>query len=160
MSPRSLVTRYVGPAALALLAGVAPVWAEEIASTGDEVAQYVYDESGGDSFVRPVAMEMLQQPGDGMSMAPAAGQPRSATPTRRGPSGSRQGNIRLASVPNMFGDVFLSSGRVFTDAVNSPNGTPSLFAGGFELPAAGGSRRAAGLSDRILSVPVHVRAGC
>lgn len=97
----------------------------------------------GDYQVAPVAYDALQ-PAEGMEsmgmggMASPAPTPRSPTARRAGPTGSRQANIRLASIPNMFGDIGMSAGQVIT---RSPDSNGLLGQSVFDIPSAGGSRR-------------------
>lgn len=107
---------------------------EEVAEEGS-IALVAAEE---DVF-QPVAFEAFQ-PGEGMEGAAPAAPPQQRTPPRRtGPTGSRQANILLARVPNMFGDFFLLSAQVDVNDL----GSGGLFtnSGGFIIPEAGGSRR-------------------
>lgn len=116
---------------VALCAPIA-VSAEEESPTqveADDLSYFDAEESAD------VALTSLQQPAENMT-------PREVPPrptTRRGPPISRQGNLRLASVPNMFGDVFMSGGRVTAIGPLDPGNDRVL--GGFDIPGAGGSRR-------------------
>lgn len=80
---------------------------------------------------------------------PTAGQPR--MPARRAP-GSQQANIRLASVPNMFGDFAMVSGvaRVFGQ---DANGQATLTNSSFGIPTAG-SIRTGKISENDTPIPV------
>ncbi len=94
-------------------------------------AQYITDSDQPD-------ISFVMQPGTNVQPPPApAVQPsprRQVVPRRR--SVTRRPQFRLASVPNMFGDTFPSSGRVFaSDLLIAPaTGTACL-------PLAGGARR-------------------
>jgi hypothetical protein len=116
----------------------------------EELAESLFEPSP----VAPVAYEALQ---DGMEgtrggMAAPAAAPRTAPP-RSGSSRTRQASYRLASVPNMYGDIGMSAGRVNFDSGNDPFGNATRrFAGGFDLPAAGGSRRVK-IGENNVSLP-------
>lgn len=91
---------------------------------------------------------MLQQP----ATQPGAGatQPsvrRPTTPTTTPSTTSRQSNIRLASVPNMFGDCGMTTGNV---AIVGPNGITN---GQFMLPVVGGARTGK-ISENDTALPV------
>jgi hypothetical protein len=118
-------------------------FAGETLPTGEEVdASY---ESDGPLFdAAPVAYDAAQ-PAEGMESMGMGGMAspaptRSPTSRRIGPTGSRQANIRLASVPNMFGDFGMSMGRV--QSRGDASGQPGFDSQGFfDVPSAGGSRR-------------------
>ena len=105
---------------------------DETGTTDTESAYFRED----DSTSGTVSLAAMQQPAE--DMTPRTTPPR-PTPRRVGVRGSQQANIRLADVPNMFGDVFMTNGRVF--ALDTPSGNGRLSVGGFDIPGAGGSRR-------------------
>ncbi len=130
-------TRY-GSAWCMLLAVTSPLYADDDAASADEATSSAesayFSNDDGDSA--PVALTAMQQPAEDMSPATTPPRPTSRRPSYRG---TQQANIRLASVPNMFGDVFITSGRV--QAQDTPSGQNSISVGGFDIPSAGGSRR-------------------
>ncbi len=65
---------------------------------------------------------------------------------------SRQGNIGLASVPNMFGDLGGAS-SAFITRIDDPNGTGGTTAGIFSLPIAGGGSRIGKISENDSPIP-------
>ena len=155
---RSL-TRFGWCLALATLTA-APALAEDWlrAPLPDEIAETAAEEPlFSDSLVEPVAYDAAQ-PAAGMEgmggmggMAAAAPATRSPTTRRVGPTGSRQANIRLASVPNMFGDIGMSSGQILVPRTPDPNGLGGSN-GSFSIPGAGGSRRVK-IGENNVSLP-------
>src|SRR5262245_40840696 len=63
----------------------------------------------------------------------------SQPPVRRATRGAQQANVRLASVPNMFGDLQMIT-AVANVLVQNPNGQPNFFRNTFGLPTAGSIR--------------------
>ncbi|HTN73852.1 MAG TPA: hypothetical protein VL096_01345 [Pirellulaceae bacterium] len=102
-------------------------------SQAGEASYFVSDDDA--SEFQSVSLTTMQEPAE--NIAPRETPPRPTT--RRGPTGSRQGNIRLASVPNMFGDGFMTSARAVV--LETPSGLNRVSGGGFDIPGAGGSRR-------------------
>jgi hypothetical protein len=95
-----------------------------------------------DPFLEPA--EWLQQPG---VPAPAAG-----GQVRRSTRGSRQANVGLASVPNMFGDLAGATSTVNFEQLASL-GPPKFIAGSFTLPIAGGGSRIGKISENDSPIP-------
>jgi hypothetical protein len=123
--------------------GFAPELRAEEMEAIEAEEELLFDESP----IEPVAYDELQQPAaegmGGMGMGMAAPAPTNRPPARRtGPSTSRTASYRLASVPNMYGDIAQSLGQasgVILD--NNSLGLPVRQAFNFDIPAAGGSRR-------------------
>lgn len=94
-------------------------------------ARFVVSDFIDDSEGEVMPVEFLQPPG----VQPPSAQPSAApAPSRPGAYSSRQ---RLASVPNMFGDIGMMSGNA---VVRVDDGQfPSIVE--FDIPGAGGSRR-------------------
>lgn len=92
--------------------------------------ELAYNEPPYDDFVEPASF--LQPPPTLQSNQP------SRQPVRRAPRSLQESNFRLASLPNMFGDLGLATATV--DVRRNPNGTPG-FVGNVDLPTAGGSHR-------------------
>jgi hypothetical protein len=119
------------------------LYAQEMEETETTENSPLFD----DSPIAPVAFDEFQ-PAEGMEsmgMGMASPAPTSRPPARRsGPSTSRTASYRLASVPNMYGDIGQSLGQVsgVVFGARDPNGTlPPSTAFNFDIPAAGGSRR-------------------
>jgi len=97
-----------------------------------------------DSEVDQVAW--LQQP-------PTLSTPGSlAQPPRRSTGGSRQANVGLASVPNMFG-YLAGAVSTFTAANVTSVGGPKVTTGTFSLPIAGGGSRIGKISENDSPIP-------
>jgi hypothetical protein len=149
--PRS--AKYLlGPFLLALAGSC--VYAPGVALADDEGAYYEAEEETlfGDTAVSPVAFQQGDTPEDmgmgGMTAAPSASR---YTARRTGPTGSRQANIRLASIPNMYGDIGMSMGQIVVPPfIDSNEGRVS--AGIFDIPSAGGSRRVK-IGDNNVALP-------
>jgi hypothetical protein len=73
-------------------------------------------------------------------------------PPRRSTGGSRQANVGLASVPNMFGDL-AGAVSTFTAANNTSVGGPKVTTGTFSLPIAGGGSRVGKISENDSPIP-------
>jgi hypothetical protein len=76
-----------------------------------------------------------------------------AQPSRRSTSGSRQANVGLASVPNMFGDLGGATSTFILQKGPSPVGGPSRSVGTFSLPIAGGGSRIGKISENDSPIP-------
>src|SRR5436190_168535 len=88
----------------------------------------------------------LQQP-PAFSAPEAAGQA-----ARRSTRGSRQANVGLASVPNMFGDLAGATSTLLVRDIAA--GKPSrLASGSFSLPIAGGGSRIGKISENDSPIP-------
>src|SRR5262245_1439803 len=99
-----------------------------------------------DPAVEPAAW--LQQP--------AMTAPAPAGPVRRTTRGSRQANVGLASVPNMFGDLAGATTVVQTEFFNqalSVGGGSQFSKGTINLPMAGGGSRVGKISENDSPIP-------
>ena len=118
----------------------------EQGTTSDSVAATAADEEAADNEVEQAAW-LWQQP-------PALSTPESpAQPPRRSTRGSRQANIGLASVPNMFGDLAGATSTFISLKGPSPVGVPSRSIGTFTLPSAGGGSRIGKISENDSPIP-------
>src|SRR5262249_923427 len=75
-----------------------------------------------------------------------------AQPPRRSTGGSRQSNVGLASVPNMFGDLAGATSTFTAANFSSVSGT-KLTTGTFSLPIAGGGSRIGKISENDSPIP-------
>ena len=99
-----------------------------------------------DSQVEPAAW-LLQQPPPSATAGAAA-----SSPQRSSRSGSRQANIGLASVPNMFGDLAGATSTFV--ATGAPDGSGiQRTAGTFSLPIAGGGSRIGKIAENDSPIP-------
>jgi len=98
-------------------------------SIDDGVLPVAWDEPVYESVEQA---SFLQPPPSFQPSAPAR------QPVRRAPRSLQESNLRLASVPNMFGDLGLAT--VMIDVKRGASGTAG-FASNVDLPTAGGSRR-------------------
>src|SRR6185369_1713680 len=117
---------------------------DQVSDSGSDATDEAATEPQFDSEVEQAAW--LQQ-------QPALSSPSSAAqPQRRSTRGSRQANIGLASVPNMFGDL---AGATSTLVMQKPSpfGGPSRSVGTFSLPIAGGGSRIGKISENDSPIP-------
>jgi hypothetical protein len=107
----------------------------------DGVVPVAWDEPIGDS----VEQASFMQP-------PPALQPSTPTrqPVRRAPRSLQESSFRLASVPNMFGDIGMATAMI--DFKRGADGTAG-FSSNIDLPTAGGSRRVK-ISENDSPIPV------
>ncbi len=68
--------------------------------------------------------------------------------TGRSQRGSRQVSYRLASIPKMFGDIFVPSGQLVQTRIDTPSNQPSIFVS--DLPFGGARRSKITENDHIL----------
>jgi hypothetical protein len=101
-----------------------------------------FDDSEQEFDIQQATM-LWQQPGGQPAVQPAA--PSLSAPARSSRA-SRQANVGLASVPNMFGDCGMTTAGVTIE------GVPPINAG-FMLPMVGGSRTAK-MSENDIAMPV------
>jgi hypothetical protein len=116
---------------------VAPIMRTQVRSAisplGDDSAEPTGEADPFDALLDGdvEAAAWLQQPGTVPTLA-------TSQPTvRRAATASRLASTSLASVPNMFGDLPMST--VFIESINTAGG-PQAFASAFTLPLAGASR--------------------
>jgi hypothetical protein len=131
---------------IALFCSVAVAQQPDPATQSAEVQRGVWpvlndyvDGSEQDFDVSQASM-LLQQPG-GQPATPSL-----STPPARSSRGSRQANVGLASVPNMFGDCGMTTAAVTLDAGRNLNAD-------FMLPMVGGSRTGK-MSENDIAMPV------
>lgn len=117
--------------AIALLAaaGAPPAWGQDLVEAELLDVESLAEWDGADDS-EPFHLTNYFQPA--LDVPPAMAQPTA----RRGPPGSRQANIRLASVPNTFGDFGMIAASFGTFRMSEFQ-LESIV----DLPAAGGSRR-------------------
>jgi hypothetical protein len=99
-----------------------------------------------DDQVEPAAM-YLQQPAEDRA---AAAQP---APQRRAPRTLREANVRLASLPNMFGDLGMAGLGIVVPSPNDPTGQNRLTRADFTLPTSQ-SLRSVKMAENDTSLPV------
>ncbi len=87
----------------------------------------------------------LQQPAPA---APVMASPAATDQVRRSTRGSRQANVGLASVPNMFGDLAGATSTFIGEA-----GASGATSGTFTLPIAGGGSRIGKISENDSPIP-------
>jgi len=143
---RSPATAALAGAMLVLLTGAVAAQQPDTAS-GDSNAQPdpLLDDSADwitDSAVASAAW--LQQPGL------AAPEPTGQT-VRRTTRGSRQANVGLATVPNMFGD--LAGGTNTIKFEGNPSAPPKFASSSFTLPMAGGGSRIGKIAENDSPIP-------
>ena len=111
------------------------------ATIGDDPLPAAWDEQLYDS----IEQASFLQP-------PPALQPSTAgrQPVRRAPRSLQESNLRLASLPNMFGDLGLATAMI--DIKRGADGTAG-FSSNIDLPTAGGSRRVK-ISENDSPIPV------
>jgi hypothetical protein len=118
-----------------------------IVSTGQTPALFDADHSEVsvvDPFIEPAAW--LQQPSAAAPTEPAV---------RRSTRGSRQANVGLASVPNMFGDLAGATSVVQLEStpLASVGGGSQFSKGMINLPMAGGGSRVGKISENDSPIP-------
>jgi hypothetical protein len=86
---------------------------------------------------------------------PAMAAPEPTGQVRRSTRGSRQANVGLASVPNMFGDLAGATSIVQTEsnALSAINGGSEFSKGTINLPMAGGGSRVGKISENDSPIP-------
>src|SRR5262245_41624217 len=85
--------------------------------------------------------------------AMAAPAPAPTGQVRRTTRGSRQANVGLASVPNMFGDLAGATSTFISRDVANPAGAGKITVGTFTLPIAGGGSRVGKISENDSPIP-------
>lgn len=116
-----------------------------------QIKSYVQDASAedqktdADATSQEIAQVALLQPAPTPTLAPTP------PPATRGATGGRQSGLRLASAPNMFGDLPTSTARIISRG--NANGVNEVFDSSFSVPTSGGGSRIGKISENDSPIP-------
>jgi hypothetical protein len=125
------------------------VFATVQGARADEPWKYVREAEAEFADVTEEASDEIAQ----VALFQPALQPTPAAPaptTTRGTTGGRQSGLRLASAPNMFGDLPTSQAVIFNRGVD---GQGKLVVSNFELPTGGGGSRIGKIAENDSPIP-------